>query len=325
VARMIFHGQPSRRKVQLRYLLDGRLFRLLCDPGQAAALETFRASLVRLRLAAVGALPDFEMTPFGVFDAIGVKLPRIPTFDLPEGLTHVETGSHLIGWTRNELEQAPSLQAERLRSRVEELRQATGPEILDLFDLCLTRCVEREDFEGTLHLQLSFDYVFRRRYPERLRERMLKMLQGSLFDPGVKISGLTRMRVIKVMWDRSYEWLLKTREARGEIQEVDQEIRPIHFQDYLAWEAIHHAVLGYPAETTFHPVIAFTPDPEETLVARSRAYKTALRLFLDSFPPEERAGLLRPRMDAWKPGWLVSCREDGTLGEPISTGELRIL
>jgi hypothetical protein len=151
------------------------------------------------------------------------------------------------------------------------------------------------------------------------------MLKATLFDTRTSVAGLTQMRAIKVSWDRTYERLLKLRsESQAEIQAIDQEIKPRLFQDYLGWEVIHHAILGYPAQGAFHPVIAFTPDSEETLVARCRAHKTALRACLDQYPAEDRA-VLRPRMHAWKPGWLVPCEEDGTLGAPISTGELPIL
>ena len=39
-----------RRETPFRFLLDNRLFRLLCDPEQTAALHGFRSSLARLRL-----------------------------------------------------------------------------------------------------------------------------------------------------------------------------------------------------------------------------------------------------------------------------------
>jgi hypothetical protein len=53
-------------------------------------------------------------------------------------------------------------------------------------------------------------------------------------------------------------------------------------------------------------------------------HKTALRAFLDEIDPEELRNELRPLLRAWTPGWLVSCREDGTVEGAISTEEVGI-
>ncbi|HKH50033.1 MAG TPA: hypothetical protein VKM72_35720 [Thermoanaerobaculia bacterium] len=54
------------------------------------------------------------------------------------------------------------------------------------------------------------------------------------------------------------------------------------------------------------------PASKDRLKVRCRAYKTALRAFLDEIPRAELAKELRPRIMAWTPGWLVPCRADGT-------------
>lgn len=84
---------------------------------------------------------------------------------------------------------------------------------------------------------------------------------------------------------------------------------------------IHYSVLGYPGKRV-DPVVAFTPEPADRLRARCKAHKTALRAFLDEISPEELAGELRSVMSAWRPGWLVPCRVDGTFEAAVSTGEV---
>ena len=153
---------------------------------------------------------------------------------------------------------------------------------------------------------------------------MNHLLNSFLLDNKTQVSGLTKVRRLKVFWDRSLERILKKHpKARGEILAVDQEMRPRTYKDFLGWEVIHYSVLGY-ARKRVHPVIAFTPEPEERLRARCRAHKTALRAFLDEISPEELAGELRPRMRAWTPGWLVPCRADGTFETAVSTGEVPV-
>jgi hypothetical protein len=95
------------------------------------------------------------------------------------------------------------------------------------------------------------------------------------------------------------------------------------YKDFLGWEVIHHAVLGY-ARKWLHPVIGFSLEPRETLAARCKAHKTALRAFLDEIPRDELTGVLRPYIRAWTPGWLVPCRADGTLEPPVPTEEVPI-
>jgi hypothetical protein len=139
-----------------------------------------------------------------------------------------------------------------------------------------------------------------------------------------QISGLTKVRRLKLFWDKSLERILKKHpRERAEILAVDQEMKPRTYKDFLGWEVIHHAVLGY-ARKQVHPVIAFTPEPEDRLRAKCKAHKTALRAFLDEIPREELAGELRPFLRAWTPGWLVPCRADGRLEAAVSTGEIPI-
>jgi len=327
VSRRIRRWRGGRRERALRFLLDGRLFRLLTDPAQTAALDSFRASLVDRRLAPEGGLPDFEMTPLTVLDLLGVEPPQFPAIPLPKSmatLKAVEVGILLIQTIKKEFQKEPDLDPESLRRRVDELRQATDPAAHELFDLCLTRFVSRDKFEDAILEQLTFDALFRFRFPEEHREEMNHLFNSFLLDNKTQVAGLTKMRLLKGFWDKSLERLVRKHpRARGEILAVDQEIKPRTYKDFLAWELIHYSVLGY-ARKQVHPVIAFAPEPEDRLQARCKAHKTALRAFLDEIPREELANELRPRIMAWTPGWLVSCREDGTLGTPVSTEEVLV-
>jgi hypothetical protein len=329
-ARWTRRWRNGRRVRPFRFLLDGRLFRLLCAPGQAAALDNFCAELGRLGLAPEGRLPDLEMTPLAILDVIGVEPPRFPVPRyLPESMSSLDDGE--IGTVINRsiqkrFEKAPELEPSRLRQSVDELRQATDPAAHELFDLCLTRFLSRDKFEEDILAPLIFDAFFTFRFPEDYRGRMTEFLNSSLLEHSAEISGLSKVRRLKVFWDRSLERILKKNPmARGEILVVDQEMRPRTYGDFLGWEVIHHAVLGYGrGRKRLHPVIAFSPEPEERLRARCRAHKTALRAFLDEVSPEELRNELQPQMAAWTPGWLVPCRADGTLEKPFSTGEVPV-
>jgi hypothetical protein len=320
--------QGGRRARPFRFLVDGGVFRLLCGPGQAAALENFRASLALLRLAPDGRLPDLEMTPLAILDAIGVEPPRFPPLPyLPKSmatLEDVEVGILIKEAIQKNFRKAPELEPSNLQRRVEELREVTDPAAHELFDMCLSRFVSRDTFEEDLLEQLTFDALFTFRFPEEYRERMAQLLDSFLLNNNAQVSSLTKVRRLKLFWDKSLERILKKHpRARGEILAVDQEMRPRTYKDFLGWEVIHHSILGYPRKR-LHPVIAFSPEPEDRLRARCRAHKTALRAFLDEIPQEELAGELRPWIRAWTPGWLVPCRADGTLEGAISTGEVPI-
>ena len=311
-----------------RFLLDSRVFRLLCDPRQAAALESFRASLARLRLAPEGGLPDLEMTPLAILDAIGVEPPVFPGLPyLPEGMAtieDVEVGIVLREMILTAFRKAPELEAASLKRRVDELRTATDPAAHDLFDLCLTRFVSRDKFEAEILEHLTLDALFTFRFPEEYQERMTHLMNSFLVSNSAQVAGLTKVRRLKVFWEKSRERILrKNPDARGEIFTVGQEMRPRRYKDFLGWEVIHYSVLGYPGKRV-DPVVAFTPEPADRLRARCKAHKTALRAFLDEISPEELAGELRPATAAWRPGWLVPCRADGTLEAPVSTGEVGV-
>lgn len=326
VSRRAGRGRLGRRDRPFRFLLDSRVFRVLCEP---AALDSFRAGLACWRLAPEGGLPNLELTPLAVLDVIGVEPPQFPSLPyLPDSmatLEDVEVGIVIKGSIQKEFEKVPELDPESLKKRVDELRQTTDPAAHELFDLCLTRFVSRDKFEEEILEQLIFDALFTFRFPEEYRARMAQLFNSFLLNSKTQVSGLTKVRRLKTFWDRSLERLLRKHpRTRGEVLAVDQEMRPRTYKDFLGWEMVHHSVLGI-ARTLVHPVIAFTPEPEDRLRARCRAHKTALRAFLDEIPQEELAGELRPWIRAWTPGWLVTCREDGTLEAAVSTGEVPIL
>jgi hypothetical protein len=318
----------GRRERPFRFLLDGRLFRLLCDPGQTAALDSFCASLVRLRLTPEGGLPDLEMTPLAILDVLGVEPPCFPGLPyLPESMAEldgVDIAVVLKEAIKGDFKQAPDLEPASLKRRIDKIREATSPAAHELFDLCLTRIVSREKFEEDLLSQLTFDALFTFRFPEEYRGRMFHLFDSFLLNSQAGVSGLTRVRRLKVFWDKSLERILKKHPAaRAEILAVDQEMKPRSYKDFLGWEVIHHSVLGY-ARKRVHPVIAFSPEPESRLRARCKAHKTALRAFLDGISPEELANELQPLVGAWRPGWLVPCRADGTFEVAVSTGEMPV-
>ena len=308
-----------------RFLLDGRLFRLLCDPRQEAALDSFRASVTRF--TPDGGLPALELTPLAILDAIGVELPAFPTIPLLDemiDLKAVEVGILIKDLIRKDFKKEPNLEPAHFAERAEQLRKAVSPAAHDLFDLCVTRAVSRDSFHEDAFEQLTMDALFTFRFPEQYRERMAELFNSFLLNNTPHVAGLTKVRRLKTIWDRSLERLLKKRpRERGEILAVDQEIRPRTYKDFLGWEVIHAAVLGHVGKRV-DPVIAFHPESEERLRARCRAHKTALRAFLDDIPREELAGELRPLMAAWRPGWLVPCQSEGTFEEPVSTADVAV-
>ena len=314
----------------VRYLIDGRLFRHLCRLGQTAALDGFRASLERHRLPPAGGLPDFELTPLAFLRVLGVEPPRFATFAFPLSVLKDRDSllitSAVVKMAQEFFAKAPDLKAESLRKRVEELREKTDPSARELFDLGLTRFAARGEFEEAIHRHLAFDALYQFQFPKELREQIFDFLAASLFAAGETVSGVSKMRIIRTFWYRSYEKLLKKHPGkRTELQALDREMRLKSYRDYLNCEVIHHSVLGYVDGEGVQPVAAFTPDPEDTVKARCSAYKSALRSFLDQIDPEELATTVRPRLDTtWQPGWIVPCREDGTFDGVVATGDLPV-
>jgi hypothetical protein len=319
----------GRKALPYRYLLDSRLFRVLCAVEPTGALDRFRASLARHRLSPGGDLPALGMTPLAFLDAVGLDPPQLDAFSLPQNVTRSGESSLITGFVvamaKELLGKAPELQAESLQKRVEELRQKTPPAAHELVDLCLAGFLSRPKFAEEIHTHLAFDFLYRYQFPDALREDMFEFLAVSLFAAGESVSGVSKMRIIKALWDRSYERLLKKNPGvRGEIQALDREMKPRTYRDYLEWEVVHHSILGYGAGEVDHPVAAFTLVSEEMVRQRCSAYKSALRAFLDQIGREELETTFRAKLKAWKPGLLAPCREDGAFETVVSTGELPV-
>ncbi|HKV10601.1 MAG TPA: hypothetical protein VJ725_20840 [Thermoanaerobaculia bacterium] len=326
-AGMARRARRRRNELPVRPVIDSRLFRLL--RGSPAALAGFRASLAACPLPCGEGFPPLELTPLGVVEVLGLEIPPLDTFALPKSVIRSGESFVITGFVaklaKDFFGKAPALQAESFRKRVEELRETTDPAAHELFDSCLTRFVSREGFEDGVYSHLAFDFAYRYQFPDAVREDIFQFFAASLFAAGESVSAVSKLRVVKTLWDRSYERLLKKSPAkRAEIRALDAEMRLRTFNDYLDWEAVHYSILGYAAGERFHPVVAFTPDSEETLKIRCSAYKSALRAFLDQISPDELATTLRPRLHAWRPGWLVPVREDGAFDVLVSTGELPV-
>ena len=74
------------------------------------------------------------------------------------------------------------------------MREATDPAAHELFDLCLTRFVSRDGLKESVHGHLAFDYLYRFRFPEAVREDIFDFLAASLFAAGESVSGLSKVR-----------------------------------------------------------------------------------------------------------------------------------
>jgi hypothetical protein len=323
----LYPKQRRRRQITDHYLLDSRLFRHLCAPGREAALAGFRASLTHHGLASGdGQLPPLELSPLGFLAVLGIDPPRFDAIPLPPE----SAGEYLTAMTliikliEPKFREAPELKPDVLRKRVDELRQAASPEALDLFDLCVTEVAAKDGFHDPVVRQASFDYLFRYPFPDHLREEVFQFFCASLFAAGESVAGLSKMRAVKILWDRAYPRLLKGNlAARAEIQALDREMKLRTRKDFLAREVIHHAILGYETEDGFNPVTAFALESEEKLRTRCIAYKSALRVFLDQITRDDLAKISY-KIEDWKPGALAPCHEDGTFESLVKTGDLPV-
>lgn len=321
-----------RRQIKNHFLVDSRVFRHLCAPGREPVLAAFRESLAHHGFASAdGSLPRLKLSPLGLLAVLGVDPPRFEPILLPPDT--VKSGEYLTAMTlviklaepkfRDTLE----LQSDALRDRAEALRATLAtvrPDALDLYDLCVSEIAAREGFRDPIIRQLAFDYLFRYSFPDHLREEVFQFFCASLFAAGESVAGLSKMRAVKVLWDRAYPRLLKTNLAsRAELQALDREMKLRTRKDFLGRESIHHAVLGYETEPGFNPVMAFAPEAEEKIRARCIAYKSALRVFLDQITPSDLAKISY-KIEDWKPGSVAPCLEDGSFLPPVTTGDLPV-
>lgn len=313
-----------RSDLDVRTLIDSRMLSRLCAAGAEPALAAFRATAAPLGTG----LPPLELTPLAFLDALGVQPPPSEAFPLPPAV--LKAGEAVMATTvvfkivEERLREVPELQAEALRKRGEEIRQGLAPAAHELFDLCVTQAMAGETFVDPIIRQLAFDSVYRFPFPEVLREEIFEFLCASLFAADETVSGLSKMRMIKTLWDRAYPWLLKANPAaREEIQALDREMRLRTRADYLAWEVVHHAALGLSVGDSVHPATSYLFDSTPHVKARCTVYKSALRSFLDQISRADLAEL-RPKLDLWRPGTLVPCRDDGTCEAPVPTGDLPV-
>jgi len=197
-----------RRQIENRFLLDSRVFRHLCAPGKEPALAAFRASLAAHGFVSKeGSLPRLELSPLGLLAALGIDPPRFEPVPLPPDA--VKSGEYLTAMTlvikliEPKFRESSDLQTDVLTKRAEDLRETVSPEALDLYDLCVSEIAAREGFRDPIVRQLAFDYLFRYSFPDHLREEVFQFFCASLFAAGESVAGLSKMRAVKVLWERA--------------------------------------------------------------------------------------------------------------------------
>lgn len=91
----------------------------------------------------------------------------------------------------------------------------------DLSEL-VSRMARRRPWEPWLTLDALFTF----RFPEEYQERMIHLMNSFLLSNTAQVSGLSKVRRLKVFWDKSRERILKKNPyARGEIVAVGQKIQ----------------------------------------------------------------------------------------------------
>lgn len=310
------------------YFFDTNIYRNLTKSQDGKAVLNFNASLDKFEILKQIASQNvlFKMTPFTLIEALGITIPN-PSISLPiEQLDKANKKRDVIGFISNAARtfysSLPQTKRTYLLQKAEEQSRYTSPEAKAI-EKIIDRPLLSDTIEEYLISCLLFDYVCKFDYPKDVERDVLhSFLIPSFFVPHALTSGLSKFRIVKKLWDRMYpEIYVKSDYPTPVLEEMSKSMRIKRYEDFLDCELIHLACLGDYYDQKYSPVVSFTCDDSQKVIARIRIYKSVLSVFINLMV-EKGNDSYRTIIQSWKEGTVAFCNPDGTLKDVIEINKI---
>lgn len=255
-------------KSKFYFLFDTNVFNKLCR--DKPFYSNYLKSLEENQLAPKEVQKGFYITPFSVLESIGIR-PKYK--ELTSNKNNTSIISFLSQEIRTYFENLDELSVDNLRKKAQNNRPNGGTDNQNyIYNLCVERCVQENDFHQTLILNLVYDFLCKYPYKKTVFKDIFDILKLHLF---LKESyEVSKFRLLSNLFDKESNRI--NRESIGTDKaklNTSKGLKSQIAKDYLDTDIIHSVCMGHLSKEGLHPVIGFTFDNYNEILPRISAYK----------------------------------------------------
>ena len=248
----------------------------------------------------------------------GKEIATPPQF-VPDNPITADTVLKAFAHFRAHYSSCPELEQQKLQERWEAQDARMAPWAQQLWKPMTKGTLEGCDTADWLQTALALDAVHKVDLPPAVgREFYSQLFATSFFDEGRLIRNLSKFRLAKRLWDRSWNKLTQGQEPPQVLVEAHAAMSIKSKRDYLDCDLIHTAVLGVETEDgERHRVSCLTCDDPEVMLTRLGVYR-GLLAYARKLHDEAATSLgFAANYDSCMNGWVCCFDESGKLVQRI--------
>ncbi len=208
-----------------------------------------------------------RISPFGLLEVLGIrpKTPRPQDFRV-RGRDPKFVYEEIFGYARNHFASLPELQRGFLLQKHEEQLTYVHPQVLPLFEECVTEVLARDiDVTDLLAAFLATDYFFKQPFPKEDFISMLPIFSCMFFMDLPENSPTSRFRISV----RVFNHIKAAMQGMPAHEEAIQALGLKNQEDFLDTDIIQDLTYGFPYAGGRHRVIVLTFDKAKVLLHRA--------------------------------------------------------
>ena len=313
------------------FLLDNNIYREIVKSGNEIILENFNSDIKNHRI--IKNIPlkniNYSLTPFTIMEALGITIPY-KKITLPSDLKKPNKYNEAIRFINDEAKKhfnnLTLIKPEELLKKVKHQKKYTSLKAKEIAKIFIETPLTTKEFYNYFIEALVFDYVCKYEFTKEIQKIIFtEHLLPTFFLNNHEISRFSKFRIIKRLWDNSYDSLKKSIVfPKGYMEEINNSMKLERNRDFLDCEIIHFACIGDCVETKYNPVFAFTQDDKKTIINRIIIYKSMIKTILNDLSDDDY-NIHKPIINDWKQGMIIFCNSDGSIKESIDVSDIKTI
>lgn len=256
------------------FQFDTHFFKRLCR--DEVFFEKFHRVLEVHDLQAKSKQEGFYLTPFTILETIGIK-PKQINFSAKKYNNLQDFLNNYVAELRTRYLTAKEIQSDNIQVAAQSNYPKSGTSIQkNIYDLCITRVVEDDEFIPNLITHLTMDSVFKYQYKKEWVKELISTFLFEVFHLEEPLRyEVSKFRLVQNNFRINKGHFQKT--AIGTKFAISNTISALNLKgagDLLDCDIIHAVCLGYQKMSNLlKPVIGFTLDNPSAIIPRIALYK----------------------------------------------------
>ncbi len=313
------------------FLLDNNIYGKIVKSGNEMIFKNFNSDIknhtVIKNISSENI--NYSLTPFTIMEALGITIPYpniILPLDLKNRKKHKEAFIFVRSKAKKYFKNLNQIKHKELIKKVENQQKYTSLKARKTQQIFIENPLKIDGFYDYFIESLVFDYICKYEFPKEIQKILFSnFLLPTFFLNNHEISRFSKFRIIKRLWDHSYDGLIKsTVFPEGYIDELNNSMRLKRNKDFLDCEIIHFACIGDCVESKHNPVFVFTQDDKKTIINRIIVYKSMIKNILNNLS-DNKYKINKPIINNWEQGMIIFCDDDGSFKESIDVSTIKTI